>query len=153
MVKEKSIRILATWFYTGLSPKAPGTVGSLAALPFAALFLYYGSPVFLLLASLIIFLIGCWAASGYEKLAQEKDPSAVVIDEVAGQWLALVPASLDPISFLIGFLAFRFFDILKPWPISWADKKVKGGFGIMLDDMIAGGLAALVVWGVQQVIL
>ena len=82
------------------------------------------------------------------KRSSIKDPSFVVIDEVAGQWIALLPAGLDPVLFVAGFLAFRLFDIWKPWPVSWADRDVPGALGVMLDDLIAGAYAAAVVYGI-----
>jgi phosphatidylglycerophosphatase A len=140
--------LLATWFGSGLLRPAPGTMGSLTALPFAWLIALAGGPIALLAASLLIFAVGCWAAGIYESADAVKDPGSVVIDEVAGQWLALVPAPLDPIAYLVGFIAFRIADIVKPWPVSWADRSIGGGVGIMLDDMLAGlyALAAVLAW-------
>ena len=86
-----------------------------------------------------MFCVGWWASSEYVRWAGVEDPSAVVIDEVAGQWLALVLA--DPHlwwTWAIGFAAFRLFDIVKPWPVSWADRTLHGGLGVMLDDVLAG---------------
>jgi len=150
-LKNKSAFWLATWFGSGLFPKAPGTIGSIAALPFGLALLYYTDAITLFVASAVLFVIGCWAADIYEKNAGQKDPSAVVIDEVVGVWLALVPTGLDMLWVTVAFIAFRFFDILKPWPVSYADKHLKGGFGIMVDDVFAGLMAAGVVliglWG------
>lgn len=136
------VKILATWFYSGLIPKAPGTLGSLLALPFAFLILKSYGVIALGGACLIIFLIGLKVADLYEQSAARKDPQEVVIDEVLGQWLALLPASLSFYDFGIGFVLFRFFDITKIWPAKWADQKLTGGLGIMLDDVIAGCYAA-----------
>lgn len=136
--------LLATWFGTGLLPKAPGTWGSAAALPFAWVIAWYGGEYWILLAaSLAIFVIGIWAAEIYSKHAGVKDAGPIVIDEVAGQWLALCIVPLDPMAYLFGFFYFRLFDILKPWPASWADRSVEGGLGVMLDDMFAGAYAAI----------
>ena len=79
------------------------------------------------------------------------DPGAIVIDEVAGQWLTLAVAPLDPLAYLLGFVLFRIADVLKPWPASWLDRRVGGGFGVMIDDVAAavyagGVLAILVTW-------
>ena len=79
-----------------------------------------------------------------------KDPSSVVIDEVAGQWITLLPAALDPVSFAIGFIAFRFLDITKPFPAGWADRNLTGAPGIMLDDLCAGIYAGLVLFAIQH---
>jgi phosphatidylglycerophosphatase A len=92
-------------------------------------------------ATLIIFIIGWWAAATVAKTSI-KDPGAIVIDEVAGQWLVLVPVPLDPLAYALAFILFRIFDIWKPWPARWADRGVKGGLGIMLDDLLAAIYAA-----------
>ena len=107
----------------------------------------------LLAGAVIIFGIGIPASNAVIRQDGTDDPSKVVVDEVAGQWLALVPAALDPILFLIGFLAFRLFDIWKPWPVGWADRSVHGGLGVMLDDMLAGLFAAGVVILARHVLM
>lgn len=139
--------LLATWFGTGLLPGAPGTWGSLAALPFGVALFWLSGPLGLLAGSAAVFLIGLWAAHSYEQVAAIKDPGAIVIDEVAGQWLALIPAGLDPFGVLLAFVLFRLFDVAKPWPVGWADRHLKGAFGIMVDDIIAGLYAAVLVFG------
>jgi len=130
--------LLATWFGAGLLPKAPGTWGSLAAIPFALLFSWAGGPWLLAAASLLLLPLGVWAGGWYVARGGREDPGEVVIDEVAGQWIALVPAGLDPLACVVGFLLFRACDILKPWPARWIDRSVKGGVGIMADDVVAG---------------
>ncbi|MEQ8503771.1 MAG: phosphatidylglycerophosphatase A [Rhodospirillales bacterium] len=139
--------IVATWFGCGLFPKAPGTIGSLGALPVAWVILTYGDWMWLAVAVVAASLIGIAATGIVLRKSGIKDPSFVVIDEVAGQWLALLPAGLNPYLFVAGFLAFRLFDIWKPWPVGWADRKVPGATGVMLDDLIAGIYAAAVVYG------
>ena len=129
--------ILATWFWSGLLPKAPGTWGSLAALPFAWGIQYFLGWTGLAVATVLVFLVGWWASHVFEREAGVKDPGAVVIDEVAGQWLVLIPAGLDPLLYFVGFVLFRVVDIFKPWPACWFDKNVHGGLGIMLDDVVA----------------
>lgn len=137
--------LIATWFGSGLLPKAPGTWGSLAALPFAwGLSRLGGSPL-LLAASLICFVVGWWASSIYVARTDAEDPGEVVIDEVAGQWLVLAAAPTDLILYVIGFALFRALDITKPWPARWADRHVHGGLGIMLDDMLAAAYGAAVI--------
>jgi phosphatidylglycerophosphatase A len=138
---------IATWFGAGLMPKAPGTWGSLAAVPFAYGIHRFAGPVGLLVAALALFALGVWAAGEYSRRAGTKDPQAVVIDEAAGQWLALVPAGDDILFYAVGFLLFRLFDIWKPWPASWVERRLAGGWGIMLDDMVAGAYAASALWG------
>ncbi len=137
------VTVLATWFWTGLLPKAPGTWGSLAALPFAWIILdRFGAPA-LLAGAAALFAVGCWAAGVYARAAGRGDPGAVVVDEVVGQWLALCAAAPVWWQFALGFALFRLFDIAKPWPIGWCDARLPGGFGIMVDDVLAG-LYALV---------
>ena len=142
--------LLATWFGSGLLRVAPGTCGSLAALPFAAGMVLLGGPWLLAAATVAAFAAGLWASARYVEAAGQADPGAVVIDEVAGQWLALVALPLDPLLYLLAFLAFRLFDILKPWPVGWADRRLHGGFGIMADDILAGVYAGAVVYGVHR---
>mgnify|MGYP006420239237 CR=1 FL=1 len=145
--------LLATWFGAGYLPKAPGTWGSLAALPFAWVIAEWSGGVGLAVAVLIVFGVGLWASVGYLRLGGGEDPGPIVIDEVAGQWLTLLVVPPDLILYAIGFLLFRLFDIWKPWPISWADQKIKGGMGIMLDDVIAGVYAGVLLWAGQVMYL
>ncbi|MDH5556221.1 MAG: phosphatidylglycerophosphatase A [Alphaproteobacteria bacterium] len=139
--------LIATWFGSGLLPKIPGTWGSAAALPFAWLIMWLGGPWALLICAGVAFGVGVWAAGMYSKHSGIKDAGPIVIDEVAGQWLTLIPAGLNPVLFLVGFFLFRAADILKPWPASWADRKVEGGFGVMLDDIFAAIYAAAGLYG------
>lgn len=144
--------VISTWFGAGLLPTAPGTWGSAAALPFAWIILWLGGPLTLLVAAVLAFGIGIWAAERYSRHAGVKDASPIVIDEVAGQWLTLAPAPLDPVAFLAGFLLFRLADIVKPWPANWADRSLDGGLGVMLDDMFAGLYAGLALHLLVQVL-
>jgi phosphatidylglycerophosphatase A len=136
--------LVATWFGCGLLPIAPGTWGSLAALPFAWAIAVLAGPSGLIAAALVVFLLGWWAAHVVSQASGIKDPGAIVVDEVAGQWLTLAAAPLDPLHYGAGFLLFRLFDILKPWPASWADRRLPGGFGVMADDIFAALYAAAV---------
>jgi phosphatidylglycerophosphatase A len=137
--------LLSTWFGAGLLPKAPGTWGSLAALPFAWIIVSLGGSSALAMACLVVYGVGVWAADQTIKITGIKDPGLVVIDEVVGQWIVLIFTPLHPLLYLVGFGLFRLFDILKPWPVSWADQKIEGGTGVMLDDVLAGlyGLALI----------
>lgn len=138
--------LLATWFGVGLSPKAPGTVGSIAALPYAMLIHYFLGGPMLLLAAAALFFIGVKISDLYmERFSRTGDPKEVVIDEVAGMFLTLSFIGFTAEGYIFGFVVFRLFDILKPWPISWADSKVKGGLGVMLDDILAA-IATIIVW-------
>ena len=148
---------LSTWFGAGLMPIASGTWGSAAALPFAYVILVAGGPTAgpycLGAAALVVFLTGIWSADVYSRHAGVGDPGAIVIDEVAAQWLTLTVAPPQLVPFLLGFFLFRVFDVLKPWPANWADRSVKGGLGVMLDDLFAGIYAAIVLWGIERWLL
>lgn len=141
--------VIATWFGAGLLRFASGTWGSLAALPFAAVIAWAAGPLALVPAAVAVFVIGVWASNHIGK-SGEKDSSAIVVDEVAGQWLTLAPVALDPRYYAIGFLLFRLADIVKPWPASWADRRLSGGLGVMLDDIVAGVYAGLALWLLSQ---
>ena len=142
--------LLATWFGCGLMRPAPGTWGSVGALPFGIFFLVFSSPVVLALAAIALFFIGIWATRQVlTGSGGDSDPQIVVIDEVVGQWIALIPAALNPVSLLLALILFRAFDVTKPWPVSYLDRKIGGAWGVMLDDVAAGILAALCLWGLQ----
>ena len=139
-------RVLATWFGFGLFPWGPGTVGSLGAILVATPFLFH-APVYFGLAALALFPAAVWSASVTANQLGREDPQIVVIDEVLGQWIALAGATrLNWRSLLLGFLLFRLFDIWKPWPIRKLEH-FPGGWGIVLDDCMAGFYAALVLFG------
>lgn len=140
--------LIATWFGIGLIPGAPGTYGSLAALPFAWVIVTYLGLLGLLVSIGLAIVLGVWASGRYARVRGVADPGAIVIDEVAGQWLALVLVPPDPIAYGIGFALFRLFDVIKPWPISWLDRTLKGGIGVMLDDLLAGVIAAVLLWNI-----
>lgn len=134
---------LASGFGSGFSPRAPGTVGSaVALLPW--LWLRTLSLPFYALALLIAFALGVWASSWVVRRSGVQDPQVVVWDEFVGVWIALAAAPAGWIWMLAGFVLFRLFDIWKPWPVSWADEEIHGGLGVMLDDVIAGIYALLV---------
>ena len=139
---------IATWFGCGYSPFAPGTAGSLAAIAIGLLlvrFCGFGRIEFAVLASLMA-VVGILAGGRAARYFGKKDPSYVVVDEVAGQWFALVgAATLNWKSWLAAFLLFRAFDIWKPFPARQAEG-LPGGTGIMMDDVIAGLYTALVLW-------
>ncbi|HEX3953174.1 MAG TPA: phosphatidylglycerophosphatase A [Stellaceae bacterium] len=129
--------LIATWFGAGLLPWMPGTWGSLAALPFAGAICYFGGPAALAAAAVLAFVVGCWAAGKTARASGREDPGFIVIDEVAAQWLVLVAAPLDWRLYAAGFVLFRLFDITKPWPARLVERRVAGGAGIMLDDVVA----------------
>ena len=139
---------LATGFGAGLLPKAPGTWGSLFALPVAWLIFEASGRVGLAGAAALAFAVGIWAASVCVRKYASEDPKQVVIDEIAGQWLVLLVVTPGWLAYMLGFALFRAFDILKPWPVSWADREIKGGLGVMLDDVLAAGYAAAVLYAI-----
>ncbi|MEQ9518742.1 MAG: phosphatidylglycerophosphatase A [Parvibaculum sp.] len=140
-----SASLIATWFGSGLLPKAPGTWGSLAALPFAwGIATLTGTPHSLLLAALVLLPIGAWASARHSATLGTHDAGEIVVDEVVGLWLVLGVVPVAPHWWLAGFALFRLFDVWKPWPISWLDANVHGGWGIMLDDVAAGIAGAVV---------
>ena len=145
--------LLSTWFWVGLIPKAPGTFGSLAALPLAWLIQAYWGPLALGIGAIAVFLIGCWSSAHYIRDFDESDPGEVVIDEVAGQWIAcllLPPGMLW--AYLAAFVLFRLFDIFKPWPISVLDRHGRGGIGIMQDDVLAGVFAFILIQFIVMIV-
>lgn len=142
--------IILSWFGSGYSPKAPGTAGSLAALPFAWAIASVWGPSTLVIAGLLAALIG-WASAAATPAAKS-DPGWVVIDEVAGQWLTLAIVPPDLLLYAIGFCAFRFFDILKPWPIRTLERTVPGALGVMVDDLAAAVYAGAVLYAASLVL-
>jgi len=128
---------IATGFGAGYLPKAPGTWGSLVALPLH-FFLRQLAPNHYALALGGIFFIGVITAGQAEKILDRKDPGVIVIDEVIGMLITLIGAPNNPLIWLLGFFIFRFFDIFKPYPIRLIDQRVNGGMGIVLDDVLAG---------------
>ena len=129
--------LISTFFGVGLLPKAPGTWGSLVTLPIAYLIATYFGTNGLLAFVLIVTIVGVWASNLYVRSTGKKDPGEVVIDEVAGQSLALSLVPLDWRLYLVAFVLFRIFDILKPKPVSTLEA-LPDGWGIMLDDLMAG---------------
>lgn len=148
-------KIIATFFYAGHMRPAPGTWGSLAALPIAWVIITYSGIYGLIFASIIAYALGLWATKVETAGQDNHDPSEIVIDEVVGQWIALFPIAgivtsrgLDALALWPGWIAafalFRLFDITKPWLVGWADKR-DDATGVMLDDVIAGAFAAVCV--------
>ena len=135
--------VLLTWFYSGSSSIAPGTCGSLATLPFAWIILTFSGYWTFLIILCLLFILGVYLSHWAVGKLNEKDPQVIVLDEVVGQGLVLLVAPLTPVSYLLAFILFRIFDIYKPWPISLIDERMKGGVGIMLDDVVAGLYGAI----------
>ncbi len=138
---------LAFGFGTGLSPWAPGTAGTLAAVP---LYLLLQSlPLgWYLAVLLLLFLVGVWACGKTERELELHDPGAIVWDEILGYLVTMAAAPRGWAWMLLGFVLFRGFDILKPWPVRIFDDRVGGGFGVMLDDLGAG----LYAWAAMRLV-
>jgi len=157
-------KIFLTFFGAGLSPKAPGTVGTLASLPVGLAILYYLGMETLFTLTLAITLIGIFEINKYEKTTGTHDQQHIVIDEAAGMWIALMIAYsiaitmtypyAEVLAIIFSFSTFRLFDIWKPSTIGWIDRELKGGMGVMLDDVlagIAGGLlSAVILMGIGE---
>jgi len=138
-------RFVAAGLGTGFAPLAPGTVASAVGVLTGAALLWC-SPLALLTGVVIVAFGGVWAVRAARI---EGDPSWVVIDEVAGQWLALLGlATVTPIALLVAFLLFRLLDVTKLGPIGWADRQ-KGAVGVMADDLLAGALCAGILWAIR----
>ena len=133
--------VLAFGFGTGLAPRAPGTVGSLVALPLYFLLAPLALPVYLVLLAGLL-LLGVWVTAHTERDLGVHDHPGIVFDEIVGQLAALTLVPVSIVWIVIGFGLFRLFDIWKPWPIRWLNSRVTGGWGIMLDDLAAGLAAA-----------
>lgn len=143
---------LACGFGSGLAPVAQGTFGSLAAILPWWLWLRHESMSINLLVIVLGFAIGVWACDVSGRVLGVDDHRSLVWDEFIGQWIALLPALLAPWwAVVLGFALFRLFDVWKPWPIRWLDRHMKGGLGVMIDDVIAGIFAAIVLWLVLRV--
>lgn len=142
-ITVKAAYVIATFFGAGRAPKAPGTVGSLAALPFA--YALWQMPVLWAWCIVIgLFTVGVWAAEVVIRDSGVEDPGWVVVDEVVGIFISTCLCSGSLWGYAGAFVLFRIFDIGKPYPVGYADRRFKGGFGAMLDDAFAGGLALLV---------
>lgn len=146
------ITLLGFGFGSGLSPIMPGTAGTIAAIPLYLLLSYLPLPLYLTAVLLALFLGVYICGITAEKLGVH-DHGGIVWDEFVGLWITLIAAPQGWPWLLLGFLLFRLFDMVKPWPISHVDRTVKGGWGIMLDDVLAGLAAAVVLQLVYRVYL
>jgi len=137
------VQFLALGFGSGLAPKAPGTFGTLAAIP-VYLLLVMLTPIHYAIMVLIMSVAGIYICGKTAADVGVHDHGAIVWDEFVGFFITMFMVPVSWQSILVGFLLFRFFDILKPWPISFIDKKMTGGLGIMFDDIVAGLFALLI---------
>jgi len=140
--------LLATGFGSGLSPIIPGTMGTVAAIPFYLLMVQLPFAAYLVI-TLVAALIGITICQKTSDDMGVHDHGSIVWDEFVGFWITMAIAPVASWEWVLtGFVLFRFFDMVKPWPISWLDKHVHGGLGIMVDDILAGFMAMIVLWGV-----
>ena len=140
---------LAFGFGSGLAPRAPGTAGTLIAIPLYLVLARLPLPGYLLAVALIS-LAGVWICQKASQQLGVHDHPGIVWDEFAGYLVTMIPAPAGWPWVVAGFVLFRVFDIWKPWPVSWADRQLKGGLGIMVDDLLAGAIAGFILWcGVQ----
>ena len=149
MIKKINL-LFVTFFGTGYIKIASGTFASLFTS--VILFSLFRSSIlneyFLILCitTLFVFIYSLYAIKTLKNEFDEIDASEIVIDEVVGQWIVLIIIPHNIILYFFAFILFRFFDIVKPWPISWADKNIKGGWGIMIDDVLAAIFAGTILW-------
>lgn len=136
LMRDKTAITIASGLGLGYSPIAPGTAGSLLGLPLAYLFAGMGA-VWYAALTLLVFVVGVWAAGRAEVIYGQKDCGRIVIDEVAGMLITMFMLPVSPAYLLAGFLVFRFFDIVKPFPARRIDQRMGGGLGVMLDDVFA----------------
>jgi phosphatidylglycerophosphatase A len=145
---KNPVHFLSLGFGSGLAPWAPGTFGTLAAIPLYLLLQPLPLVVYLLV-TLAALLLGFYLCGETARTLGVHDHGGIVWDEIVGFWITMIAVPLDWKWIVAGFLLFRLFDIVKPWPIKWIDSKVSGGLGIMLDDVLAGIFA----WAGLQAIL
>ena len=129
--------IIATGFYSGNLPKAPGTWGSLVGLLLFFILHALSLPAYLAVVA-GLFVVGSFAAGEAEKILDNSDPGVVVIDEIVGMLITMIAVPATPLTMVLGFILFRIFDIVKPFPVNFFDQRFHGGLGIMLDDVMAG---------------
>ncbi|MGR5148859.1 phosphatidylglycerophosphatase A [Photobacterium alginatilyticum] len=140
--------LLATGFGSGLSPIIPGTMGTVAAIPFYLLMVKLPFAAYLVI-TIVAALVGIIICQKTSDDMGVHDHGSIVWDEFVGFWITMAAAPVASWEWVLtGFVLFRFFDMVKPWPISWLDKHVHGGLGIMVDDILAGFMAMIALWGV-----
>jgi phosphatidylglycerophosphatase A len=142
-ILSNPVLLLAFGFGSGLAKKAPGTCGTVAAIPLYVLLAQSGNLIYSLM-TVIATAAGCWICGQAAEKLGEHDFGGIVWDEVAGYLITMWLIPFSWLNIALGFILFRLFDIFKPWPIKVADRRVQGGFGIMLDDVLAGVFANLV---------
>ncbi len=139
-------------FGSGLAPWAPGTFGTLIAIPIYLLLATQSFIVYLLVTTVMVF-IGFWLCEITANNLGVHDHSGIVWDEIAGYLIAMITVPAEWSWIVFGFILFRFFDIVKPWPIRWLDQHVRGGIGIMMDDVVAGLMSLIVLLSVRYLFI
>ena len=142
-------QLVATALGAGLVPKAPGTCGTLMAVPLAVLLAHLG-PLWLWAGALLVSVIGIWAAGVYCRATGKEDNQQIVIDEVAGYLVTMLLVPATALNLALGFGLFRLFDIWKPGPVRYLDRNVHGGLGVMADDLMAGVIGAVVLYAMHR---
>lgn len=142
MVLRQSLLLIATYFNIGKFPKAPGTIATLATIPLWWA-LWHAGPIIYMIVALLLFPVGVIAAQAYEAQSDTHDAKEIVIDEVVGFLITMTWLPMTWQSVVLGFMIFRFLDIVKPPPIRQLDRKVPGGLGVMLDDIAAGIIGSI----------
>ena len=150
-LRENAVVFLATGFYIGNIPFAPGTFGSLIGLPLC--FVLAGmSAAPAMVGPLLFIFFAVWIADAAEKILEQSDPGCIVIDEIAGMMVTLIGLPFNLITVVMGFIIFRILDILKPSPIRNLDKRISGGLGVVADDVAAGIIANLLLRIIIQIL-
>ncbi len=147
-LKEPHI-LIATWGGLGLMKKAPGTWGSLGGLVCGMLIMGLGGTAALVQAIFILGVAGCWATDKISKETETEDNQIIVVDEVVGQWIAMLAAGYSIPLTILSFALFRFFDIAKIWPADWCEKNLPNTYAVMLDDVVAGFYAFFFLIGLR----
>lgn len=140
---ERIAERIATFLGVGKAPKAPGTFGTIAAIPLALLLCWLG-PLYMMGFTLIFTFVAIWASEVHQKRLGVEDPQEIVVDEVVGFLITMTWLPMTWQAYVAGFFLFRLLDIMKPFPIGYLDRKVPGGLGVMADDIAAGIIANIV---------
>lgn len=148
-VIRSPVHLLAFGFGSGLAPFAPGTFGTLAAVLLYLPMQYLSLPLYCLMVATVC-VAGVWICDRSSEMLGVHDHGGIVWDEFAGYFITMIAAPAGWQWIVLGFVLFRIFDIIKPWPIKWADKQVHGGLGIMLDDILAGFISLALLQGIAS---
>lgn len=149
---KNPVHLLAFGFGSGAAARAPGTWGSLAAIPLWYTFAWLPGPIYWGIV-LVAFLVGIWLCGQTARDLKVHDHGGIVWDEFVGMWIALGLFPEQIVGVLLAFTLFRLFDVVKPWPINWLDDRLPGGLGIMVDDVVAGLMAMLSMLAIDRWLL